>query len=1166
MIRILLILGALLLSAAQANAANIYVCAAAGSTADNDCGVGAALADDYTTVAAAVAAASDGDTIYLKAGETFSEATVTLPNKGAMTTGITIRCSTDDSLLPPTGHRITPSYNSLMPIWKASGSSNTPAVKTAASAQDYTFKCIRFQGDGDHIKAPIQLGNNDDNGQTKTSQEPHDFVFDQIIVEGHDTALLRRGMEIHASNVTVKNSYFYLIGGLGNDGQAIFVGNSTGTITVDNNFISGGTESILVGGTDPVMQTNTKTGMGSTTTVLVYDPAQFCWDTGNPTPNCNSHSETDHVFGNAASLVGHLIAVQTGSTTREHRTVTAVDSGANTITVTPALSQAPASGLDLRWGVIPDSITIQRNYITKPANFWLPTISSPTAVTIQEGTSSGTLAAGTHSYEVRADGIGQGGNGACAINTNPTCARSATVPVSITLGATGSVTITWTAVSTATRYRIFKKGVSTATCSTVTSGIMHFDVASGTTTWTDDGTCGTNSGSIAGPTRPALKNGLQLKFGTNVTITKNIVEYVKAMDGSGEGMWLKSVNQDDQAPFAITKTLSVTYNVIRNTNGCILISSAEENATSTVAGAPANIQDVTISNNLCYGTSDTWSGNVSGSNHAGPLKVATDGNTSSLALENLTFEHNTLIGRTSNPQIYVTSTKALRGTITIRSNVFGAGSQGVKSDVGGAGTKTGSTAVTNSAIDTFTHNILANQASADFASHTNNQFPSESSFRSQFTKNDPGLRTAITDWAFVTGSTYLTAAHDGTMIGADITTLNNNLIGVVEGVPASTPVISQTEVPQGTVGVAYSTCFTSTGGTGTKTWSVSSSSLPTGLSLSSTTGCVTGTPSGAGTSTPTIRVTDSLNAYHELAFSFVIAAAAAPCTIQTSSLANGRIGEIYSEVISATGGTAAPTFTVTSGTKPPGLNLAHDTGAWSGVPLVSGTYTFVVTADCGATTTTQSYTVAIAIGTTPNPDASTRHRRSAWQELRTYYAESCSALTTDTYPDLRAGDLCYDTTLANHFIIRATSPTVTVRAMGPPKLALSFAQGVTEFEITNCADNGCEFGSGGNRIQVDLADKPISQCRIQFYLTNASSVADTKLRLEYSTDNSAFSEAAATADAGSVSITGSTGAWSSSSWFDVASGMLADVWLRIWQTDGDGADDTAFRTIRAECR
>jgi hypothetical protein len=79
--------------------------------------------------------------------------------------------------------------------------------------------------------------------------------------------------------------------------------------------------------------------------------------------------------------------------------------------------------------------------------------------------------------------------------------------------------------------------------------------------------------------------------------------------------------------------------------------------------------------------------------------------------------------------------------------------------------------------------------------------------------------------------------------------------------PSTSPSITTTSVPNATTNTAYTASVTATGGTGPFTWSVSSGSLPTGLSLSSsTTNSVTieGTPTSAQQGAAfTLKVTDS---------------------------------------------------------------------------------------------------------------------------------------------------------------------------------------------------------------------------------------------------------------------------------------------------------------------
>jgi len=69
--------------------------------------------------------------------------------------------------------------------------------------------------------------------------------------------------------------------------------------------------------------------------------------------------------------------------------------------------------------------------------------------------------------------------------------------------------------------------------------------------------------------------------------------------------------------------------------------------------------------------------------------------------------------------------------------------------------------------------------------------------------------------------------------------------------------ITTATLPAGTVGTSYDATLTSTGGTGSKSWSVSYGALPIGLSLDAASGVISGTPTRAGVFFCTIRVQDS---------------------------------------------------------------------------------------------------------------------------------------------------------------------------------------------------------------------------------------------------------------------------------------------------------------------
>ncbi len=82
-------------------------------------------------------------------------------------------------------------------------------------------------------------------------------------------------------------------------------------------------------------------------------------------------------------------------------------------------------------------------------------------------------------------------------------------------------------------------------------------------------------------------------------------------------------------------------------------------------------------------------------------------------------------------------------------------------------------------------------------------------------------------------------------------------------------------------------------------------------------------------------------------------------TVNPASLPSGTQGTSYNQTITASGGTAPYTFSVTSGSLPSGLNLASN-GTLSGTPDATGSSNFTITAtDTNSDTGSRSYTIQI---------------------------------------------------------------------------------------------------------------------------------------------------------------------------------------------------------------
>jgi uncharacterized protein (TIGR03437 family) len=152
--------------------------------------------------------------------------------------------------------------------------------------------------------------------------------------------------------------------------------------------------------------------------------------------------------------------------------------------------------------------------------------------------------------------------------------------------------------------------------------------------------------------------------------------------------------------------------------------------------------------------------------------------------------------------------------------------------------------------------------------------------------------------------------------------------------------ITNASLKGGYVNAPYQDQVVASGGVPPYKYSIASGSLPTGLSLDSNTGFVSGKPGTAGTSSVTVRVADSglLNAQATQAYSIVIAPLT-PVTVSAATLATATAGTPYSSSMIANGGAPAYTWSVVTGAVPPGLVL-NSAGSLQGVPSAPGTFTF----------------------------------------------------------------------------------------------------------------------------------------------------------------------------------------------------------------------------------
>jgi hypothetical protein len=238
--------------------------------------------------------------------------------------------------------------------------------------------------------------------------------------------------------------------------------------------------------------------------------------------------------------------------------------------------------------------------------------------------------------------------------------------------------------------------------------------------------------------------------------------------------------------------------------------------------------------------------------------------------------------------------------------------------------------------------------------------------------NTPGTSTCVV-WAInsntitdgVVATVALTIAGS-TTDSSSVIQLSNGDAASLEGfaVPTSTtgsaltlniappaPVIGSANTAGGTVGSALSYQIAATNSpTG-----YGATGLPTGLSVNTANGLISGTPTAAGISTVALSATNS-GGTGNATLTLTIGPPAP--AISSANTANGTVGSAFSYQITATnsstgyGATGLPT----------GLSVNTDTGLISGTPTAAGISTVALSATNGGGTGKANLTLTIAAG------------------------------------------------------------------------------------------------------------------------------------------------------------------------------------------------------------
>jgi hypothetical protein len=189
---------------------------------------------------------------------------------------------------------------------------------------------------------------------------------------------------------------------------------------------------------------------------------------------------------------------------------------------------------------------------------------------------------------------------------------------------------------------------------------------------------------------------------------------------------------------------------------------------------------------------------------------------------------------------------------------------------------------------------------------------------------------------------------------------------------ASCPTITldPAALPPGTAGSPYNWNVTATGGVEPYNYSVSSGTLPLGLTLDPTTGALSGAPPIVGTFNFRITAAGGGLCPGSRDYALVIACRTINVRPANPNLPPGEVGAAYNRVFTANGGLAPYGFSISAGALPGGLTLDAATGALSGRPSASGTFNFAIqAADSSGCAGVTAYVLTIncpAIQVNPN--------------------------------------------------------------------------------------------------------------------------------------------------------------------------------------------------------
>ncbi|HEY2241988.1 MAG TPA: putative Ig domain-containing protein [Streptosporangiaceae bacterium] len=387
----------------------------------------------------------------------------------------------------------------------------------------------------------------------------------------------------------------------------------------------------------------------------------------------------------------------------------------------------------------------------------------------------------------------------------------------------------------------------------------------------------------------------------------------------------KTITVDSKESYISTGNFDTTYYATSRDYGVLDTNAADVSAITAVFNADYAHTSITPSD----GTDLVWSPTDSQTQ----LAALINGATKSLDVEQEEFSDTTLINDlVAAAKRGVTVRVVLENPSDYSSEV---------TEVENAGAK-----VTGYSSSTGFY-IHAKTIIADYGTSSAKAFAGSENFSANSLNNNRELGLITTDSGVVTGLE--------TTFTGDFTGSAANKVGIIS--PGSLTTATGTAVSYQVQAID----------TATGTLSYSASGLPTGLSISASTGVISGTASKAGSYSVTLTGKDSSGPSGSVTFTWTIGSGgsggANTVTVTSPGAQSTAVGTAVSVPVRASDSASGQTLTYSAAGLPAGLSISSATGTISGTPTTAGSYSVTVTAtDTTGAKGTASFTWTVGSG------------------------------------------------------------------------------------------------------------------------------------------------------------------------------------------------------------